>query len=466
MFVLSLLLSTAWTIEIVATEKITYPPTIALDSGANPYILVSKYRGSSGALALYYLFLYAKVNGNWTVDTFETCCHVMYPPDLAIDTRNRIWCIYAVVDTINPVMYLIVAHKDSTGWIKDTVESSTQLDFYSYSITTDSLDIPHIIYDLESAGFAYYAIRTDSGWMKTIIDTNYYYGNYSGMSIAFRKECYVSYMRFIPNGSGELWYAKKVDSIWVKEMLDRLFADFLLSFSSIAIGPNDFAGIVYLQQHPLGENGIVQYAYYDGTFWHIDTVDALSGINNQRVLDIDSLGKPYILYGHHEWPSRPKNKIAYKDSLGWHREILPFTPTTTWGWVGSLRVGGENLIHIACHATDDSQSVHEVHYIYGTPEGVEEGERLKVEGERLKLMVLPNVVKDNARIQFAIPKRQKIRLDLYDIIGRRLKTIADGTFESGVYKQNFTTSNLGSGVYFLILDGNKETKKTKILIMR
>lgn len=83
-----------------------------------------------------------------------------------------------------------------------------------------------------------------------------------------------------------------------------------------------------------------------------------------------------------------------------------------------------------------------------------------------EMKVLPNIFTHNTLIQYSIPDKQAIHLDLYDIIGRRVKTIAMGVVESGIYSYKLDSSNLTSGIYFLILEGEKETKTQKILIVR
>jgi len=83
-----------------------------------------------------------------------------------------------------------------------------------------------------------------------------------------------------------------------------------------------------------------------------------------------------------------------------------------------------------------------------------------------EMNVHPNIFAHNALIQYSIPNKQAIRLDLYDIVGRKIKTIAEGIVETGRYSYKLDSSNLSSGVYFLILQGEKETKTQKILIVR
>ncbi len=97
---------------------------------------------------------------------------------------------------------------------------------------------------------------------------------------------------------------------------------------------------------------------------------------------------------------------------------------------------------------------------------IEESKRSKVEGKRLELVISPNVLRDNARIQYTISEKQYIRLNLYDILGRRVVKIANGITESGSFIYNLKVSGLGQGTYLLILEGKKDIKREKLLIMR
>jgi hypothetical protein len=84
----------------------------------------------------------------------------------------------------------------------------------------------------------------------------------------------------------------------------------------------------------------------------------------------------------------------------------------------------------------------------------------------LKLSVMPNVTTNNIEIQWMVANKQHIRLVLYDIVGRKIAMITEGIMEAGTYSYKFATTHLNSGVYFLILEGEKETRTKKILIVR
>jgi len=99
--------------------------------------------------------------------------------------------------------------------------------------------------------------------------------------------------------------------------------------------------------------------------------------------------------------------------------------------------------------------------------GIKEGNSAQIQKNgNLKLEVYPDIIKANAQVKYKIPIRQIISLNLYDIVGRKIATIAEGFFEPGAYAVNHNFSELSSGTYFLILEGEKEIRTQKILILR
>ncbi len=82
------------------------------------------------------------------------------------------------------------------------------------------------------------------------------------------------------------------------------------------------------------------------------------------------------------------------------------------------------------------------------------------------LKVLPNILNRNAQIHYSTPAKQYISLNVYDVLGRKVVTIAEGIVESGIYSYNFNSTNFSAGVYFLVFTGEKETKTQKIITIK
>jgi hypothetical protein len=108
----------------------------------------------------------------------------------------------------------------------------------------------------------------------------------------------------------------------------------------------------------------------------------------------------------------------------------------------------------------------DIYWGYAQITGIEASEKLKYEDKRLGLMVTPSVITGRARIQWTIPEKRHISLNLYDIVGRKVETITDGVFEPGSYSYELDSYDFSSGIYFLILEDEKELKKAKVLILR
>jgi len=81
--------------------------------------------------------------------------------------------------------------------------------------------------------------------------------------------------------------------------------------------------------------------------------------------------------------------------------------------------------------------------------------------------VTPNVISDNANINFAIasPVPQNVQIYLMDLTGRKIADIKDGVYSYGEYKLDFSTSNLTSGAYFIVaqIGNNIETIRINIV---
>ncbi len=73
----------------------------------------------------------------------------------------------------------------------------------------------------------------------------------------------------------------------------------------------------------------------------------------------------------------------------------------------------------------------------------------------------PNPFNPTTTIEFALPKKSTVTLQLFDILGREIATLVDAELESGVHKINFDGKDLASGIYFYRIhaEGFLKTKK-------
>lgn len=77
----------------------------------------------------------------------------------------------------------------------------------------------------------------------------------------------------------------------------------------------------------------------------------------------------------------------------------------------------------------------------------------------------PNPFNPVTQIEFELPATQEITLAVYDITGRKVATLADGTYQAGTHQVEFDGSHLSSGVYMYRLSTeNGELSNTMQLI--
>jgi hypothetical protein len=77
----------------------------------------------------------------------------------------------------------------------------------------------------------------------------------------------------------------------------------------------------------------------------------------------------------------------------------------------------------------------------------------------------PNPFNPLTTISFSLAKKEIVKLKIYDITGREIKTLVEKEYDAGEYKVEFNASKLSSGVYFYQITAGdfRETKKLQVL---
>ena len=78
----------------------------------------------------------------------------------------------------------------------------------------------------------------------------------------------------------------------------------------------------------------------------------------------------------------------------------------------------------------------------------------------------PNPFNPTTMISFDIPKRSQVRLVVYDILGREVKTLVDEMKSPGRYTVNFDASALPSGVYLYRITAGSFVETKKLVLVK
>jgi len=78
----------------------------------------------------------------------------------------------------------------------------------------------------------------------------------------------------------------------------------------------------------------------------------------------------------------------------------------------------------------------------------------------------PNPFNPETTIEFDLPRTSRVRVDVLDLLGRRIDTILDELKPVGTVRLHYSGSGLASGVYFVRLQAGEVTRIKKMMILR
>ncbi|MEO0106511.1 MAG: T9SS type A sorting domain-containing protein [candidate division WOR-3 bacterium] len=83
-----------------------------------------------------------------------------------------------------------------------------------------------------------------------------------------------------------------------------------------------------------------------------------------------------------------------------------------------------------------------------------------------KFEVFPTITNQLLQLRYTLAEKQHIALNLYDVTGRKVATLVEGTVEPGHYAYYVDSALLSQGVYFVSLRSEKEIKNKKIIVIK
>lgn len=78
----------------------------------------------------------------------------------------------------------------------------------------------------------------------------------------------------------------------------------------------------------------------------------------------------------------------------------------------------------------------------------------------------PNPFNPTTTIEYGIDQTMSVRLEVYDVTGRRVSTLVDAVQQPATYKINFDASHLASGVYFYRLIAGTHVMQDRMILVK
>jgi len=79
--------------------------------------------------------------------------------------------------------------------------------------------------------------------------------------------------------------------------------------------------------------------------------------------------------------------------------------------------------------------------------------------------VYPNPFNPQTTVAFSVNKTQSVKINLYNVLGQRVRVLANSTFEAGNHSLRLNAQSLSSGTYLLVMqaDGRQHVKKISLI---
>jgi hypothetical protein len=78
----------------------------------------------------------------------------------------------------------------------------------------------------------------------------------------------------------------------------------------------------------------------------------------------------------------------------------------------------------------------------------------------------PNPFNPSTSIKFSLPKASVVKLVIYDLLGKEIRTLVNEMRQPGTYSEMFDASSLASGVYFYRITAGDFTDVKKIVLIK
>jgi flagellar hook assembly protein FlgD len=84
---------------------------------------------------------------------------------------------------------------------------------------------------------------------------------------------------------------------------------------------------------------------------------------------------------------------------------------------------------------------------------------------------MPNPANRETMISFEVPERCRISVTIYDVAGRRVKTVLDEDMEKGIHKSRWDGCNeagkgVSPGMYFCRVSSDNQSDFKKIVLLK
>ncbi len=80
--------------------------------------------------------------------------------------------------------------------------------------------------------------------------------------------------------------------------------------------------------------------------------------------------------------------------------------------------------------------------------------------------IYPNPFNSTTTIEYALPYASEVSLNLYNLSGQRIETLVNGRLQAGVHTATLNAGDMASGLYFVKLEGSRQSFTRKLMLVK
>ncbi len=428
------------------------------DNEDKAQIYMAKYDGD---IWLEPVALTAKGNMDWT-------------PDIAVDTLGNPHIVWG--EWLENEIYY--KYYDGQKWSEPKNISEDNGESYYPQIAIDNANKVHIVWHDNTRGgnpSVYYRYYDDSRWSETfIVSDTLEYSIFPKIAIDRRDNLHITWCsRQPPDDNRDVFYRRFRGDEWSN--IERLTSDTLYSIRPvIALTEVDLPIILWQQAvdyTPWPYIGRIYWSKYNGEIWSQPMSMEVLSQSEKPSVAIDSDGNIHTTWQLNTWVGvTVYDSIMYSYFNGnvWSSPVNITGPIGKKSSVSSvIKADLQGNLHVVWMSFGDEWPYAPVVYYTHHNYVVDIGEN-KSNLDLLNFFLAqnyPNPFNTNTIIGYSIPSTAFVSLAVFDVLGRKIRTLVNSEKISGIYSVSFDGSNLSSGCYFYQLKTSGQTITKKMLLI-
>ncbi len=293
--------------QLVAEAYYYGPLDIGIDPTGRPHIVVHNHDHEDQN------HFYPNDAGNWVIDRIEHPGHDGWDNSIAFDSQGL-----PHTSSVDPSQFggdgVEYAYYDGAQWTVEPIQSGMVKYANATSIQIDSDDRPHVAFYDDMEGDLMYALKRGDSWMITRVDTEGAVGRFPSLLLDEQDRPHIAYYNQIVGDQGAIRYAVRGESGWSFTDVDTLDA-VVLGFSGarrVTALAMDSGGALHLAY---GDRAVVRYARLLDNQWERETVVDVRAeptvLGAQVDLDVSADGQPHLTYFEVERSSPLSGPVRY-----------------------------------------------------------------------------------------------------------------------------------------------------------